>query len=109
MLSNKWFALCERKEESEINRPEDKINNAGNNKYRPQEFSLNFYCFLHFVSKSGLEKQNILMPDFIASCKHFPAYFSRDLLNSPTVYPVTKVHSLQNKKDILHILLNALS
>ena len=33
MLSNKWFALCEHKEESEIIRPEDKINNAGNNKY----------------------------------------------------------------------------
>ena len=27
MLSNKWFALCECKEESEINRPEDKIKN----------------------------------------------------------------------------------
>ena len=30
MLSSKWFALSECKEESEINRPEDKINNAGN-------------------------------------------------------------------------------
>ena len=82
MLSNKWFALHECNEESEIDRPEDKINNAGNNKYWAQEFPLNFYCFLHFASKSGLEKQNILMPDFIASCKHFPAYFSRDLLNA---------------------------
>ena len=49
-----------------------------------------FYCFLHFVSKSGLGKQDILMPDFIVSCLHFPAYFSRDFLNSQTVCPLNK-------------------
>ena len=42
------------------------------------------------------------MPDFIASCKHFPAYFSRDLLNASNSLS-SQLKSAASKSSIHHL------